>query len=39
VVDGEGGEKIYIPYIGDVVKKVDVKDKKIWIEPMEGLLP
>jgi 16S rRNA processing protein RimM len=27
-----------IPYIKDVVKKVDVKEKVILIEPMEGLL-
>ncbi|MBF8418602.1 ribosome maturation factor RimM [Heyndrickxia coagulans] len=28
-----------IPYIEDVVKKVDKKEKRIVIEPMEGLLP
>jgi 16S rRNA processing protein RimM len=33
-----GGKEILIPYIEDVVKKVDVKEKTIIIEPMEGLL-
>jgi len=28
----------YIPYIGEVVKSVDVKEKRVIIEPMEGLL-
>ena len=28
---------IYIPAIKDVVKKVDVKNKKMYIEMMEGL--
>lgn len=27
-----------IPYIKDIVKKIDVKNKRIEIEPMEGLL-
>ncbi|MFG6219463.1 ribosome maturation factor RimM, partial [Staphylococcus aureus] len=27
-----------IPYIADVVKEVDVENKKIIITPMEGLL-
>lgn len=38
VVKGQGGKEILIPYIDDVVKKVDVQDKTITIEPMEGLL-
>jgi len=38
VVKGKGGKEILIPYIHDVVKKVDVKEKVILIEPMEGLL-
>lgn len=38
VVKGSGGKEILIPYIEDVVKKVDVKEKVITIEPMEGLL-
>jgi 16S rRNA processing protein RimM len=38
VVKGKDGQEILIPYIHDVVKKVDVKEKTILIEPMEGLL-
>jgi len=28
----------YIPYIEDIVKDIDVRDKKIVIHVMEGLL-
>lgn len=38
VVKSKGGKEILIPYIKDVVKKVDVQEKVILIEPMEGLL-
>jgi len=38
VVKGKDGKDLLIPYIHDVVKKVDVKEKVILIEPMEGLL-
>ncbi|MED3561383.1 ribosome maturation factor RimM [Bacillus xiapuensis] len=38
VVKGKGGKEILIPYIQDVVKKVDKKEKVILIKPMEGLL-
>lgn len=38
VIKGKGGKEILIPYIEDVVKKVDTKEKIILIEPMEGLL-
>ncbi|MFE8699052.1 ribosome maturation factor RimM [Cytobacillus sp. FJAT-54145] len=38
VVKGKGGKDILIPYIEQIVKKVDVKEKIILIEPMEGLL-
>ncbi|MBA2870782.1 16S rRNA processing protein RimM [Anoxybacillus calidus] len=38
VVKGKGGKEILIPYIADVVKNVDVKEKLITIHPMEGLL-
>jgi 16S rRNA processing protein RimM len=38
VVKGKGGKEILIPYIHDVVKKVDVKEKVILIDVMEGLL-
>ncbi|HZG61115.1 MAG TPA: ribosome maturation factor RimM [Anoxybacillus sp.] len=38
VVKGKGGKEILIPYIADVVKHVDVKEKLITIHPMEGLL-
>ncbi len=39
VVKSLAGKEILIPYIHDVVKKVDVIEKVILIEPMEGLLP
>lgn len=39
VVKGKGGKDILIPYIEQIVKKVDIKDKMILIDPMEGLLP
>lgn len=39
VKDKEGGKDILIPYIEQIVKKVDVKEKLVLIEPMEGLLP
>ncbi|CAM3700585.1 ribosome maturation factor RimM [Mesobacillus zeae] len=39
VVKGKGGKDILIPYIEDVVKKVDLQEKVILIDPMEGLLP
>ncbi|MGP4040321.1 ribosome maturation factor RimM [Gracilibacillus sp. D59] len=32
------GKEYLIPYIEDVVKKVDIENQKIKIEPMEGLL-
>ncbi|MEK3935104.1 ribosome maturation factor RimM [Sporosarcina sp. FSL W7-1349] len=32
------GKPHYIPYIEEVVKEVDVDEKRIVIEPMEGLL-
>lgn len=38
VVKAGTGKEILIPYIEDVVKRVDIKDKVILIEPMEGLL-
>jgi 16S rRNA processing protein RimM len=38
VVKGKEGKEILIPYIHEVVKKVDVIEKVILIEPMEGLL-
>jgi 16S rRNA processing protein RimM len=39
VVEGKDGKEILIPYIDDVVKKVDSKEKIILIDPLEGLLP
>lgn len=39
VVKGKAGKEILIPYIEQVVKKVDLKEKVILIDPMEGLLP
>lgn len=38
VVKGPKGKEVLIPYIEDIVKKVDVKEKTIVIELMEGLL-
>ena len=38
VVKDAKGKEILIPYIDDIVKKVDVAEKVILIEPMEGLL-
>lgn len=32
------GKMHYIPYIEDVVKEVDIENKKIVIDPLEGLL-
>ena len=34
----EGAKEYLIPYIADVVKDIDVDNKKIIITPMEGLL-
>ena len=31
-------KEIYIPAIKDVIKKVDLKSKKMYIEMMDGLL-
>ncbi|WP_210363797.1 ribosome maturation factor RimM [Bacillus sp. REN3] len=39
VVKGRDGKEHLIPYIEDIVKKVDVNQKVIIIEPLEGLLP
>ncbi len=38
VVKGKNGKEHLIPYIEDVVKKVDTKEKIILIHPIEGLL-
>ncbi|GLB59372.1 ribosome maturation factor RimM [Cytobacillus sp. NCCP-133] len=38
VIKGKGGKEILIPYIEDVVKEVDVKEKKVVINAIEGLL-
>ncbi len=32
------GKKHYIPYIEDIVKEIDIDEKKVVIEVMEGLL-
>lgn len=37
-VKPEEGKPHYIPYIEDVVKEIDVANKKIIIDPLEGLL-
>lgn len=39
VVKSKGKKDLLIPYIEDVVKTVDVVNKRVTIEPMEGLLP
>ncbi|MFJ5622138.1 ribosome maturation factor RimM [Peribacillus loiseleuriae] len=38
VVKGKKGKDVLIPYIKQIVKEVDVANKKIIITPMEGLL-
>lgn len=38
VVEQTDGKEILIPYIDDVVKKVNLKEKKVYIHVMEGLL-
>lgn len=38
VVKSENGQEYLIPFIKDVVKTINIKEKKIIIEPMEGLL-
>lgn len=38
VIKGKDKKEILIPYIEEVVMKVDVKEKLVTIEPMEGLL-
>ncbi|MBM7586809.1 16S rRNA processing protein RimM [Bacillus pakistanensis] len=38
VVKGNGNKEHLIPFIDDVVKEVNIDDKQIIIEPMEGLL-
>ncbi|HLR53245.1 MAG TPA: ribosome maturation factor RimM [Pseudogracilibacillus sp.] len=37
VAEDEQGKEYLIPYIADVVKKINIKDKEIIIERMEGL--
>ncbi|GEN82050.1 ribosome maturation factor RimM [Sporosarcina luteola] len=37
-VTPKAGKPQYIPYIDDIVKEVDIEQKRIIIEPMEGLL-
>ena len=38
VIKGEEGKEILIPYIEDVVKQIDITNKKVNIEVMEGLM-
>ncbi|GAT42148.1 16S rRNA processing protein RimM [Listeria monocytogenes] len=38
VVKGSDKKEKLIPYIADVVKEININDKKITIEVMEGLL-
>lgn len=37
-VEREDKSKIYLPAISDVIKKVDIKSKKIYVKFMEGLI-
>ena len=37
MVKEKSGQEYWIPYIDDVVKKVDIADKKIYVELIEGL--
>ncbi|GAA3634432.1 ribosome maturation factor RimM [Lactobacillus hamsteri] len=37
LVKEKNGNEFWLPYIKDVVKKVDVENKKIYVELMEGL--
>lgn len=37
LVKEDSGKEYWIPYIKDVVKKVDIANKKIYVELMEGL--
>lgn len=37
-IKAAGGKKHYIPYIEDIVKEINVEEKKITIHVMEGLL-
>lgn len=37
LVREDSGKEYWIPYITDVVKKIDVAEKKIYVELMEGL--
>jgi len=38
VIESNTGKEILIPYIEDVVRKVDIENKRVIITPMEGLL-
>ncbi|MCP8616544.1 ribosome maturation factor RimM [Salirhabdus salicampi] len=38
VVERKKGKDLLIPYIDDVVRTVDIHNKKVTIQPMEGLL-
>ncbi|SFA74366.1 MULTISPECIES: ribosome maturation factor RimM [unclassified Bacillus (in: firmicutes)] len=38
VIKGKSGKEVLIPFIDEIVMKVDVKEKIVIIEPMEGLL-
>lgn len=38
VIKRENGKDLLIPYIADVVTEISVEDKRIVIDPMEGLL-
>ena len=37
LVKEDNGKQFWLPYIDDVVKKVDIDGKKVYVEVMEGL--
>ncbi len=37
-VKSESGKKYYIPVIDDVVKEIDIENKRVFITPLKGLL-
>jgi 16S rRNA processing protein RimM len=38
IVKRNGGKDLLVPYIDDIVKEINIEEKKVIITPMEGLL-
>jgi 16S rRNA processing protein RimM len=38
IVKRNGGKDLLVPYIEDIVKEINIEEKKVIIIPMEGLL-